>query len=100
VIEGGAVIGPLTCLGDRCRVAAGATVEGSVLHEGVEVGANAKVMRSVLGRGVRIGSATQVVDAVVGADVRVGADNELRGGVRLWPGLDVPDAGITFDRYK
>jgi mannose-1-phosphate guanylyltransferase len=39
-----------------------------------------------------------VADAVVGAGVRVGQDNELGGGIRLWPGIEVPDKGITFSR--
>ncbi len=37
-----------------------------------------------------------MTDAVVGAGVKVGAENELAGGIRVWPGTDLPDKGITF----
>ncbi len=95
-VERGATVGPLASLGSRCRVRARAVVKGSVLHDDVEVGEESKVSDSVLGNQVRLGSACVADDAVVGAGVRVGASNELRSGIRLWPGLDVPDRGITF----
>lgn len=94
----GALIGPLTCLGDGCQVGGGATVEGSTLHERVTVGNGATVSDSIVGTAAHVGSATEMRGAVVGAGVSIGADNELRDGIRLWPGIDVPDRGITFTR--
>lgn len=93
-----AVIGPSSCIGDGCTVGEAATVQESVLHDGVVVEAGAFVVRSVVARGARIGTGSVVMDAVIGHDVRIGADNELSGGIRLWPGVDVPDKGITFTK--
>lgn len=94
----GAVIGPLTSLGPQSQVGGGATVSASTLHDRVTVGNGATVADSVVGAGAHIGSASELVGAVIGAGVMIGADNELRGGIRLWPGVDVPDKGITFTR--
>jgi mannose-1-phosphate guanylyltransferase len=91
-----AVIYPRTCLGARCHIGEAATIEGSVLHDDVEIEPGATVEGSILGRGVKVGSRTRIVDAVVGAGVDVGADNELRAGVRIWPGIEIPDHTITF----
>lgn len=95
-VERDATVGPSTVLGARCLVRAGAVVEGSVLHEGVEVAKEATVQGSVLADGVYLGAGSDVGDAVVGAGVRLGSSNELRGGIRLWPGVEVPDRGVTF----
>lgn len=96
VVEGGAVIGPLTCLGPSCVVREEASIEGSVLHDEVAVYARAHVGASVLATGVNVGTASRVTEAVIGAGVKVGAENELAGGIRVWPGTDLPDKGITF----
>lgn len=97
-IERQAVVGPATCIADGCRVSEKAVVEGSVLHPGATVAAGATVIGSILAPGACIGSGSVVKDAVIGAGVKLGADNELAGGIRLWPGLEVPDKGITFTR--
>ena len=70
----GARIGPLTVLGERARIAAGARVEGAVLWERVEVG-EGSVLR----------------DCVIGADARIGADVDIAPGVILESGAVVPD---------
>jgi mannose-1-phosphate guanylyltransferase len=97
-IEARAVIGSRACIGDGCVIAAGASVDESVLHPGVRIESGAFVVRSIIGTGATIGAGSRVTDAVVGNDVKVGQDNELSGGIRLWPGIEVPDKGITFSR--
>ncbi len=92
----GATVGPLACVGEGCRVGDGSTVAGCVLHDGVEVATDAVVDESVLGKQVRIGAASVIDGAIIGSGVRIGASNELRSGIRVWPGVDVPDRGITF----
>jgi mannose-1-phosphate guanylyltransferase len=94
----GAVVGPRSSIGGDVEIGEDATVSGSVLHDGVVL-SNAVVVRdSIVAAGCAIGHGTELSGAVVGAGVRVGADNELREGIRLWPGIDVPDRGITFTR--
>ena len=93
-----AVIGSRACVGDRCVVATDASVDESVPHSDVRIETGAFVVRSIIGSGATIGAGSRVADAVVGSGVKVGADNELGGGIRLWPGIEVPDKGITFSR--
>ena len=96
VIEHGAVVGPLTSVGRGCRVGSGAVVEGSVLHDGVDISENAHLSGTICAGGSRVGAATKCTDVVIGPGVKIGADNELRGGMRLWPGLEIPDRGLTY----
>ena len=73
-------------------------VDETVLHPGVRIEPGAFVVRSIVGSGAVIGAGSRVADAVIGSGVKVGQDNELGGGIRLWPGIEVPDKGITFSR--
>jgi mannose-1-phosphate guanylyltransferase len=79
-------------------IAAEATVDESVLHTGVRIETGAFVVRSIIGADAVIGAGSKVSDAVVGSGVVVGQDNELAGGIRLSPGIEVPDKGISFSR--
>jgi len=95
-VERGAVVGPLTSVGNGCRIGESSVVEGSVLHDGVDIGDHVRLQSTICGSGARIGAATRCVRVVIGSGVKVGADNELRDGLRLWPGLEVPDRGLTY----
>jgi len=67
-----------------------------VLFDGVEVGAGAQVSASVLGRGARIGESAVLDAAVLGEDVCVARGNELRAGLRVWPGVDLGPTSVRF----
>lgn len=92
----GAMIGPLSCVGSNCHIGDAAVVQGSVLHDDVRIESESSVNSSILAAGVVIGPGSVVSDAVVGARVHIGASNELRSGIRVWPGVDIPDRGVTF----
>ena len=94
----GAVVGPRTTIGHDVEIGEETTVSGSVVHDGVRI-ENAVVVRdSTIGTSSAIGHGTEITGSVIGARVAVGADNELRDGIRLWPGLATGDRGITFTR--
>jgi mannose-1-phosphate guanylyltransferase len=90
VITGGATVGA------GAVVEAGAQIDGAVLFDGAVVGAGALVQRSVLGIGARIGAGAVVRDAVIGDDAVIGAHCELLHGARVWPGVELPEAGVRF----
>lgn len=92
----GATVGPLVGIGPNCLIGDGATVADSVLHERVEVAADVEIAASVLAKQVKVGAASVIDGAIVGSGVHIGASNELRSGIRVWPGVDIPDRGITF----
>ncbi|NIY66051.1 GDP-mannose pyrophosphorylase [Streptomyces malaysiensis] len=89
-LTGGTVIGP------QARVGAGARIDGSTVLEGAIVEEGAQVHDSLVGAGARIGARTVLQGAVVGDGALVGPDNELRDGVRVWCGADIPAGAVRF----
>jgi NDP-sugar pyrophosphorylase family protein len=73
-VLGGARLGPLAVIGERCRIGESARVEGAVLWERVEVGAHSTLR-----------------DCVIGSDVHIGADVEIGPGVILESGAVIPE---------
>lgn len=96
-IEHGArIIGP-TVIGANTTVAANATIEGAVLWEDILVEQGALLRSCAIGRGSRIGAKAHLADgAIVGDGCAIGAENRLEHGMRLWPGVVLPDHAISF----
>jgi mannose-1-phosphate guanylyltransferase len=91
-----AVVTGGTTVGARCSVGGGVRLDGAVLFDGARIAAGAVVTGSVVGRDAVVGSGCVVEDAVLGDGVVLGARNELRAGVRLWPGVHLPDVALRF----
>jgi mannose-1-phosphate guanylyltransferase len=92
-----ATIGGRTVLGAGVSVGAGAHIDGSVVLDGASVGAGTRVSRAIVCPGADVGENCHVHgQAVVGQDVRIGAGNTLAGGIRIFPGVDVPAGAIAF----
>ncbi len=89
-VEGG------TAVGARAVVEAGATVVGSVLLDDCVVETGASVTDSVVGNGARVCAGTVVRDAVIGDGAVVGPGNELQNGVRIWPGIELPERAMRY----
>jgi mannose-1-phosphate guanylyltransferase len=85
-----------TAVGPGERVDAGAVVAGSVLQAGACIGPGAVVTRSAIGAGATVGVGCVVTDAVIGDGAQIGAGNELQAGVRVWPGIVLPDLALRF----
>src|SRR6478752_9598 len=89
-LTGGSTIGRGVVIG------AGVTVDGSVVFDGAKIAAGAEVKRSIVGIGATVGADAVLSDAVVGDGAVVGDRCELLAGIRVWPGVTVPVAGIRF----
>ncbi|MCP2170029.1 mannose-1-phosphate guanylyltransferase [Goodfellowiella coeruleoviolacea] len=85
-----------TTVGADCVVGAGARVHSAVLFDGAVIGENAVVERTVVGAGARVEPGAVVRDAVIGDGAVIGAGCELLDGVRVWPGVTLPQGGIRF----
>jgi len=85
-----------TAVGADSRVAAGAIVDGSVLFDGVTIGEGARVTASVVGAGATIGAGAVLDGVVIGTGAQVGRGNELRHGLRVWPGVRLDDTAVRF----
>jgi mannose-1-phosphate guanylyltransferase len=86
-----------TVLGDRVRLAHNTHVDSSVILDGAVVDHHTRVTRCIIGPGATIGDHCRLEEtAMVGQDVRLGAGNTLTAGVRIFPGVDLPDGAIAF----
>ncbi|MGK5630705.1 sugar phosphate nucleotidyltransferase [Streptomyces sp. URMC 123] len=85
-----------TVIGAGARIGAGAFIDGSTVLDGAIVEDGAHIQDSLIGAGARIGARTVLDGAVVGDAAVVGPDNELRGGVRIWCGADIPAGAVRF----
>jgi mannose-1-phosphate guanylyltransferase len=85
-----------TAVGADSTVAAGAVVDGSVLFDGVRIGEGAKVTASVIGAGARIGAGAVLDGVVIGTGADIGPGNELRHGLRVWPGVRLDHTAVRF----
>ncbi|HEY5430675.1 MAG TPA: NDP-sugar synthase [Solirubrobacteraceae bacterium] len=96
-LDPAAVIGSRTVLGRGVTVGAGAHIESSVVLDGAQVGAGTRISSSIVGADVRIGDRCRVEGRVVlGQDVTVGAGNTLLAGMRVFPGVTLPEGAIAF----
>lgn len=85
-----------TAVGRNVIIGEGAKVEGSMLFDGAVIAPGAIVETSVVGAGARIEAGAHVRDAVIGDRAVVGAHCELKGGMRVWPDVQLPEHGIRF----
>lgn len=85
-----------TVVGAGCVIGAGARLDGAVLFDGVTVGAGAVVSASVVGRGAQIGPGAVLDGVVIGAGAKIDGGNELRCGMRIWPGVHIGPTQIRF----
>jgi mannose-1-phosphate guanylyltransferase len=92
-----AVVGSRSVLGRGVTVGKGAHIESSVVLDGASVGAGTRITSSIIGPGARIGDHCRVEGRVVlGEGVSVGSGNTLLRGMRIFPGVTLPDGAIAF----
>jgi mannose-1-phosphate guanylyltransferase len=96
VVAADAIVHGGTTIGRDCQIGAGATVQSSVVFDGAVIEAGAEVRESVIGKGAFIGAGTVVKSAVIGDGARLGAGNELVGGARVFPGVELADCAVRF----
>jgi mannose-1-phosphate guanylyltransferase len=96
VDEGASITGPAV-LGDGCRVLAEAALDGVVAWNGATFEARSRCSNSIVGNNARI-APDAIVErtAVIGDGASVGQGNYLSNGLKLWPGVNLPDKAITF----
>ncbi|CAB0926386.1 sugar phosphate nucleotidyltransferase [Corynebacterium diphtheriae] len=90
LLLGGTVIGRGTEIGAGCRL------DDTVVFDGVTIQPGAVIEDSIIGHGARIGANARITGCVIGEGAEIGARCELRDGMRVWPGVVIPTAGIRF----
>ncbi|STC69838.1 sugar phosphate nucleotidyltransferase [Corynebacterium pilosum] len=95
-IAGGVILVGGTAVGRGVEVGAGSRIDDSVLFDGVTVEPGAVVRNSIIAAGAKIGANARITDCVIGEGASIGARCELLGGMRVWPGVEIPDSGVRF----
>lgn len=95
-VRDGVIIVGGSSIGRGSEIGAGARIDDSVIFDGVSIEPGAVVEDSIVASGVYIGANARIRGCVLGEGASVGARCELVGGMRVWPGVVIPDAGIRF----
>ena len=90
ILLGGTAVGRGTEIGAGCRL------DDSVVFDGVTIEPGAVVEDSIIASGARIGANARLSGCVIGDGAQIGARCELRDGMRVWPGVVIPDSGVRF----
>ncbi|HWE08577.1 MAG TPA: NDP-sugar synthase [Solirubrobacteraceae bacterium] len=92
-----AIIGSRTVLGRGVTVGAGSHIENSVVLDGTTIGAGTRISSSIIGPEVSIGDRCRVEGRVMlGQGADIGAGNTLMSGIRIFPGVQIPDGAVAF----
>ena len=67
-----------------------------MVFDGVTIEPGAMIRDSIIASGTTIGANARIQDCVIGDGVNIGARCELQAGMRVWPGVDIPDLGVRF----
>jgi mannose-1-phosphate guanylyltransferase len=96
-IAEGATVAGRTVLGAGVTLGPEAHVDSSVLLDGVHVGAHSRISRSIVGPDAQIGDHCRIDgQSMLGAEVKIGSHNVLRAGIRIFPGVELPDSAVAF----
>ncbi|WKD59722.1 sugar phosphate nucleotidyltransferase [Corynebacterium caspium] len=90
ILVGGSAVGRGTEIG------AGSRIDDTVIFEGVTIEPGVIIEDSIIAAGVSIGANSRIKNCVIGEGAQIGARCELLGGLRVYPGVVIPDAGIRF----
>ena len=85
-----------TWVGRGVEIGAGCRLDDSVVFDGVTIEPGAVIRDSIIASGARIGANARIIDSVIGEGAQIGARCELQGGMRVWPGVVLPDHGVRF----
>lgn len=95
-VAGGVLLLSGTSVGRGSEIGAGCRLDGTVVFDGVTIEPGAHIANSIIASGARIGANAHIEDCVVGEGALIGARCELLNGMRIFPGVDIPDAGVRF----
>jgi mannose-1-phosphate guanylyltransferase len=96
-ISRGALIQGPAVLGADCRVEESAELRGVIAWDGVTFAARSRVRNSIVASNATVGPETAVDDGcVVGDHAHTGMGNHLSHGMKLQPGVSLPDRSVAF----
>lgn len=85
-----------TSVGRGSEIGAGSRLDDTVVFDGVTIEPGAIIEDSIIASGARIGANARISGCVIGEGAQIGARCELQSGMRVWPGVVIPDNGVRF----
>jgi mannose-1-phosphate guanylyltransferase len=96
IAKDASIIGPAV-LGDNCYVGEGATLEQVVAWRNANFAEKSRSRHCIVGANGHVGTDSVVEnETIIGDDASTGAGNHLSRGIKLWPGIVLPDKCISF----
>ncbi|MDC7068670.1 NDP-sugar synthase [Corynebacterium pseudodiphtheriticum] len=95
-VAGGVLLLGGTTVGRGAEIGGGCRIDSSVIFAGATIEPGARIRNSIIADGAHIGANAIVDGCVIGEGAQIGARCELAPGMRVWPGVIIPDTGIRF----
>lgn len=96
VDAGAVIIGPVV-LGDGCRLEQAAQLANVVAWHNVRFGPRSESRDCILATGAQLGADSHIEgQAIIGEGTSAGQHNHLASGIKIAPGVTLPDGAITF----
>ena len=95
-VAAGTILVGGTWVGRGSEIGAGCRLDDTVVFDGVRIEPGAVIRDSIIASGARIGANARITGCVIGEGAQIGARCELEGGMRVWPGVIIPDNGVRF----
>ncbi len=95
-VAGGVLLLGGTSVGRGAEIGAGCRLDSTVVFDGVTIEPGAFIQDSIIAAGAVIGANAQIRGCVIGEGAQIGARCELQEGMRVWPGVNIPDGGVRF----
>ena len=83
-------------MGRGAEIGGGCRIDSSVIFAGATIEPGARIRNSIIADGAHIGANAIIDGCVIGEGAQIGARCELAPGMRVWPGVDIPDTGLRF----
>ncbi|KQB87535.1 sugar phosphate nucleotidyltransferase [Corynebacterium lowii] len=95
-VRDGVILVGGTVVGRGSEIGAGSRIDDTVVFDGVTVEPGAVIEDSIIASGARVGANARIKGCVIGEGAQIGARCELLDGMRVWPGVVIPDGGVRF----
>ena len=97
IIEPGALVMPLSVIGNNCRIDSGSVVTGAVIFDNCRIGKDCHIKDSIISHNVEIGDNVSIGGvAVIGDNTKIAKGNILTGGIKININSSIEEGEIKF----
>ena len=97
IIEPGALVMPLSVIGNNCRIDSGTVVAGAVIFDNCRIGKDCHIKDSIISHNVEIGANVSIGGvAVIGDNTKIAKGNILTGGIKININSSIEEDEIKF----